>query len=1158
MKFALMLFASSEDALAGDKYHLVMESARFGDRHGFSSVWVPERHFTKFGALYPNPAVLHAALAMTTARIRLHAGSVVTPLHNPIRIAEEWAVVDNLSRGRIGISFASGWNPDDFAFFPERYADRHEEMYQGIATVRRLWRGETLAVTSGNGKAAEIRIYPTPVQKELPVCLTAAGNPRTYQAAGQMGANLLTHILDQDIDQLAEKIALYRKARSDAGFDPDSGQVTLMLHTFVGTDAELVREQARRPYCEYLKANLGLLGGVAQSRGRQADVAQMSASDMDEFVNYLYDRFASTRGLIGTPESCLELVREFESVGVDEIACLLDFGPDKQLILDYLPHLNRLKTLYAAQSPRRAMAARNGSPVALDEIKLRCAELLSGAQFHALIATHGIQISSAIQFVEQVWRRDGEVLAQLRLPDEYAASRGYHVHPAALDACGRVLAAALPQALLNGANAELYLPAGMRSFRMHRPPTGMLWSHAILKSSVNGPASELFGDVRVYDSQGKLLWEVEDLKLKRARPDVAEPTAHTPSYDRWLYRRAWKPAALDAMPHTGRAGEGWLIIADRQGIGRRLAEQLTDRGEHSVLVEQAANAGAIERLVVDALQSDPPIGNIIYLWGLDTTPSINLTTERLLADRERAIKSALNLVQALAAAVKTERLRTYFVTQGAMPIAAEKERLAFAQAPLWGLARAVAVEHPNLWGGLIDLDPADSPDAAAEQLAQVLTRDHNEDMIGLRAGAYHVARLEPHRLPARDTAPPQFSAEASYLITGGLGGLGRRLALWMAERGARHLCLLGRGASKERAADFLRELENRGVKALVIQADVAREADVARALGEVSESLPPLRGIFHLAGSLDDALLVNESWERLTQIGAAKLEGAWHLHQLTAELKLDYFVMFSSAASLLTASGQANYAAANTFMDGLAHYRRGLGLHALAVNWGPWAEAGHAETVYGREAHAKLRFLGIQSIPPDQGLDLLGLLLASDCTQTAAIDINWEQLFRNDPAAARLALFSEMAETVVSRSPVQAEGDAGMLRSLRELPESERRRFLMDYLSQQIARTLKLDAGFALEPRQQLFDLGFDSIMAIELKNRLERSFGRSFSATLLFMHPTLESLTGYLLDDAIGSPGNGAAQAAIARPEEVPNVDTVSEEQMVSLLLREIEAGRA
>jgi len=1157
MKFALMLFASSEDALAGDKYALVVESARFGDRHGFSSIWVPERHFTHFGALYPNPAVLHAALAMTTQQIRLCAGSVVTPLHNPIRIAEEWAVVDNLSRGRIGISFASGWNPDDFAFFPERYANRHEEMYKSIATVQRLWRGETLSINSGNGKSAEIRIYPTPIQKELPICLTAAGNPKTYQAAGQMGANLLTHVLDQGIEQLTEKIAIYRKARGDAGFDPASGQVTLMLHTFVGTDVERVREQARRPYCEYLKSNIGLIGGVAQSRGRKIDVTKLSESHLDEFVNYLYDRFASTRGLIGTPESCLELVGQCASIGVDEIACLLDFGPDKQLILDYLPHLNRLKNLYAGQSETPRVAGNNGSRASLDEIKARCAEQLTGRQFHAMIEDHGIQISSAIRFVERVWRRDGEALAQLRLEDEYTANGSYHIHPAALDACGRVLAAALPRSLIAESTTDLYLPAGMRSFRLHKAPTGTVWSHATLKSAVNGLPNELLGNLSVYDLQGNLLLEVEDLKLKRAYTEPGKPVARlSRSYDRWLYQRIWKPTVLEAPGSKERQDERWLIFADRQGFGKRLADRLTRQGHQCVLVEQASSFDAIQQQVAEALRHDPPICNIAHLWSLDTTPSANLTIETLQTDQERAIKSALQIIQALAGGAKEARIRTYFVTRGAMPIAAEKAHLAIAQSPMWGFARAVAVEHPNLWGGLIDLDPTASVETATEMLAQALTRDHNEDMIGIRAGTYYVARLEPQPLPALDT-PQRFIEAATYLITGGLGGLGRRLALWMAERGARHLCLVSRSASADRAADFLSELKSRGVEALVVRADVASESEMSRVLDLIGESLPPLRGIFHLAGSLDDALLVNENWERFTKIRAAKLEGAWNLHRLTVDFQLDYFAMFSSAASLLMTGGQANYAMANTFLDALAHYRRALGLRALSVNWGPWAEAGHAETVYGREAHAKLRFLGVQPIAPDQGLDLLGILLSSDRAQIAAIDIDWQQLFQNDPAISRLAMFGEIAEKYASLTTDHQEIDTEMLQSLRQLPASERRQFLMDYLSQQITRTLKLDANFILEPRQQLFDLGFDSIMAIELKNRLEGSFARSFSATLLFMHPTLESLASYLLNEAVGLPDNGASSPPVERADETQNLEVISEEQMVNLLLREIEAGR-
>jgi natural product biosynthesis luciferase-like monooxygenase protein len=310
MQFGLMFFASDENALQGDKYHLLIECAKFADAHGFSSVWVPERHFTQFGCLYPNPAVLHAALARETERIRLLAGSVVLPLHHPLRVAEEWSVVDNLSGGRIGISFASGWNPNDFAFFPERYETRQQEMFAGIETVQKLWRGESLEVTNGNGQQVEVRVYPTPVQKELPIWVTAASNPDTFIKAGEIGANLLTHTLDQEPEQLAEKIALYREARARHGHDPQAGQVTVMLHTFVGEEMEVVREQARQPYCDYHKSNAGLLKGLGRSRARNIDLTALSEKELDEFVNFLFERFASSRGLIGTPQSCRALVAQ--------------------------------------------------------------------------------------------------------------------------------------------------------------------------------------------------------------------------------------------------------------------------------------------------------------------------------------------------------------------------------------------------------------------------------------------------------------------------------------------------------------------------------------------------------------------------------------------------------------------------------------------------------------------------------------------------------------------------------------------------------------------------------------------------------------------------------------------------------------------------------
>lgn len=342
-----MFFSSSEDSLSGNIYDLVKKSAIYGDRNNFSSIWIPERHFTKFGGLYSNPAIVHAALAGITKRIRLNSGSVVMGLHDPIRVAEEWAMVDNLSNGRIGLSLASGWNPNDFVFFPENYKNKHQVMYEGIEVVKKLWKGEYIERLSGNEKKASIRIYPSTVQKEIPFYITVSGNLDSFKNAGKLGFNILTSLLDQTIEDLTEKIKIYRQARLENGFDPKTGKISLMLHTFIGPDDEAIKEEARIPYCNFLKSNKKIFEGMAYNRGSNFSFDDLTEEDLDEFLNFLYERFANTKGLIGSPESCMKMVRETEEAGVDEIACLLDFGPKSDRVYENLKYLNVFKESYA-------------------------------------------------------------------------------------------------------------------------------------------------------------------------------------------------------------------------------------------------------------------------------------------------------------------------------------------------------------------------------------------------------------------------------------------------------------------------------------------------------------------------------------------------------------------------------------------------------------------------------------------------------------------------------------------------------------------------------------------------------------------------------------------------------------------------------------------
>ncbi|GBE74656.1 hypothetical protein myaer87_18830 [Microcystis aeruginosa NIES-87] len=351
IQFSLYYFGSYEAEFNPNKYNLLFEGAKFGDRAGFTALWIPERHFHAFGGFSPNPSVLAAALARETQQIQLRSGSVVLPLHNPIRVAEEWAVVDNLSQGRVGIAFASGWHSQDFVLAPQSFGQHRELMFQEIETVQRLWRGEAIAVPDGKGETVEVRTYPQPMQSQLPTWITIVNNPDTYIRAGAIGANILTNLMGQSVEDLARNIALYRQSLAEHGYDPASGTVTVLLHTFVGKDLEQVREQARQPFGQYLTSSVGLLQNMVKSQGMKVDFEQLRDEDRDFLLASAYKRYTETSALIGTPETCRQIIDHLQSIGVDEVACFIDFGIDEQTVLANLPHLQSLKDLYQPHLP---------------------------------------------------------------------------------------------------------------------------------------------------------------------------------------------------------------------------------------------------------------------------------------------------------------------------------------------------------------------------------------------------------------------------------------------------------------------------------------------------------------------------------------------------------------------------------------------------------------------------------------------------------------------------------------------------------------------------------------------------------------------------------------------------------------------------------------
>ncbi|MET9359921.1 amino acid adenylation domain-containing protein [Streptomyces sp. NPDC006632] len=724
---------------------------------------------------------------------------------------------------------------------------------------------------------------------------------------------------------------------------------------------------------------------------------------------------------------------------------------------------------------------------------------------------------------ERLWREDQKCLARIALPPELRAEASrYRIHPVLLEACFLALTVTYPEKY----GRRTYVPVGVERLLFHERVGTHAWCHARLRPADSDDPETLHGDVDLYDADGRVVLTMEGVLLKRAHRQamVGRPDA---AWQQWLYRASWTPE----RPAAGSAAgpKRWLVLSEGPAA-HALADTARGNGVDCVVVDPAGAEGpdAFARLL-DGAGGEPDL--VVAAWPADAAAAPS-SQEAL----DHSVRM-LHLAQALIArGGDAGRLRV--VTRGAQAVADQEVRDP-AQAALWGLGRVIGLEQVDLGYAQIDLDPALPAAEQAGVLAAELNRAGatDEDQIAYRGGIRHVARLVRTAPGAEGPGSGGANgprADGSYLITGGLGGLGLETARLLHERGARHLVLLGRGAPQEAAEEVLAGLRAAGTRVETVAADVADEAQLAACLRMIAEDpeLPPLRGVLHLAGALDDGVLHQQSAGRFERVFAAKARGAWLLHRLTEGLPLDFFVMFSSVSSALGAPGQSNYAAANAYVDGLASYRRGLGLPALAVQWGSWAETGMSARL---GLDSKLERIGEGVIPKQQGVDALGALLGArpESAAVAVLPIQWPRFmehqvgpvpflsgFRQRPAAGRPAA---PAETFQERLAATEPG--------------RRRALLADQVWEQVLQSLGSDRG--LEPDAGFFSLGLDSLGSIELRNRLQTALGCRLGQTVVFDYPTLSSLTGHLWD-VVGIADDDAEDAA--RADHPHTTDTATD----------------
>ena len=1152
------------------------------------------------------------------------------------------------------------------------------------------------------------------------------------------------------------------------------------------------------------------------------------------------------------------------------------------------------------------------------ELSIEFPEAISSEEYYGSLLRYGFEFGPYFQGIRKIYKREREAVAEIRLSDSLDFdTESYQIHPALLDACIQIFGAVLPD---SGTEGVTYVPMSLKQFTIMGQPNHSLVSHARLHQN-NGPDLETFvGDVSVYNDTGEIVAELSELHLKRVRAETLRHASQDSRKD-WLYEVQWQltpDAAADTSKMVSKSEHPrlWLIFLDDAGIGDNLAEFLNERGEDVVLVQSGTSWKILDsgryqinpeapedysKLLEEGLASSASeLYGVVHLWGVEDGFPKKIALDSLQNAQKIGCGSLLHLVNALMAVAKGHPLRLWAVTRGVQPVGNLPGVTAISQAPLWGLSRVIALEHPELSCTQIDLGVSGDAENAEKLLREIWSSKDSEDQVALRGDLRYVARLirserktspadddievpldqpfrlvkSPHKIiddlmlqstnrraphsgeveirvratglnfkdvlnalgmypgdagplgsecageivavgegtnnfkigdpviclvngcfskyvtvPVALVVPKpqnlnfeaaaavsavfltahyalhhlaklskgdrilihaaaggvgmaalqlaqragaevfatagspqkrdfirslgvryvmdsrslefadeiakitdhqgvdvilnslagdfiekslsalaangrfvelgksdiwdekrvhQLKREASYfvldfstvtqknptfvnsmlrelmtqlelgvllppplrvfpidevrkafrymaqakhigkvvvsqhefptescqeakgfvrsnctyLITGGLGGLGMLITKWLVEQGAKYIALIGRSEPSAASWNEIESLQRSGTQIMVLQADVAIQEEVSRVISKISGSMPALRGVIHAAGILDDGVLINQNWEKFHRVMAPKVEGAWNLHNSTSNMDLDFFILFSSIASLLGSSGQGNYAAANAFLDSLAYYRRSQGMPALTINWGPWAEVGMASD---DDLIKRAKLQGLIPMGTDEGLKLLEMLIHRSCrkplygpAQIAVLPIKWSKYVehlgpgRSSPVISILTQHRRLA--LSGQQPLKRKPN--VLSLLENASFVRARSILTGYVRDQVTKRLGFDSSYPIDTGQALAALGLDSLMAVELRTLLTAGLEleKTLPATLFFDYPTIDEVVDYLLKKIffINEPVVQDSVNNDRRTDTVAEVENLSEEEAEAELLRE------
>ncbi|MDJ0763008.1 MAG: SDR family NAD(P)-dependent oxidoreductase [Myxococcota bacterium] len=815
-------------------------------------------------------------------------------------------------------------------------------------------------------------------------------------------------------------------------------------------------------------------------------------------------------------------------------------GNKKRVVSLYSNNTNNIENKSSWQLHVSAFAipyeeAGNSDRVSIEQIIENMSQEMSVKKFYAELHKIGFNYGPNFRMIKRIWSGHDESVSCISLKKIENPSN-FESYTTIVDSCFQTLAASIQRQK----NIGLYVPMSMGRYQQYRRfEETNFWAHC--RIAPNDKALEdgdydpavIVANIAIYDEFGEIFASIDDLKLRKLSKDFLAKKRTVTNNDafhllKWIESKIVSGGnnRKKQKEKRDRKATSWLIFADKKGVGSDLSKIIKDKDEKVHLFykdKEEINSvsrksknrsfwsGTIKSTIDTELDSTAAIRKIVYLWGLDIEHSEVENGESAFAATLSICSDVLFLVKELTARSIESKIQLSIVTNSAVAFQLEKSFPLPVHASLWGLGRTISVEHPELNVRMIDI----LKQTDAIMLYEELDHDSNEGQVLLREkgrGRYVGRLTNSVELDLIDKNDTGVIKDASYLISGGVGGLGALVAERLAANGARNLILIGRSNPNEKVQERVKILREKGIQLAVRKGDITSQREVNSIISEARCSMPPIKGVIHAAGVLDDGVLTRLSTDQMKTVLAPKLLGAYCLHEATKNLSLDFFVMFSSLASLIGSPGQGNYAAANAWLDGFAHFRKALGLTATSVNWGAWLGVGMAAN---RQSFKMRKESGLRDISVELGSEALDRIILNSPTQVGVFTFDWSMFSDSLWILNSPSVFSELA----SKHSEEKGGTEdfsivnNILDKIDNITNDEAKNVLKEYLIEKAGRILGYEKLTFVNSSKSINEYGFDSLMAMELKRQILKELGIDLPLDYFVKGLSIEEIASHFLD---------------------------------------------